>query len=135
MDGPSDETPLHGRANELYWHSDTSVNQIADDLDMSKGALYNLVEPLASGLACPQCGHEMEYPNRTAREKGFLSCPACEFEEEEDRVRAEGGSTALVSAPAASGPGDPGRARQLWLATALLGAAVGVAVVLWRRRD
>jgi len=33
------------RANELYWGSDRSVNQIADDLDLSKGALYEMIRP------------------------------------------------------------------------------------------
>ena len=37
---PSARTPeADDRANELYWGSEQSVNQIADALDLSKGAL------------------------------------------------------------------------------------------------
>ena len=68
-------------ANELYWESDTSVNQIAERLALSKGTLYGLVRPLPAEIGCPRCGVEMVYPNRTALEKGVLACPGCEFEE------------------------------------------------------
>jgi uncharacterized Zn finger protein (UPF0148 family) len=69
-------------ANRLYWHTDIGVNQIADEMGLSKGALYGLVEPLGADIACPRCGGGLVYPNRTARERGFLSCPSCGFEEE-----------------------------------------------------
>jgi hypothetical protein len=139
-----DAAPVE-RANELYWGSDASVNQIADELDLSKGALYNLVRPLPSGLPCPQCGAEMEYPNRTARQKGFITCPSCELEEEEEEVRLEwreaardAGGDALVVSPGAGNelsepPYRTAARRALW-GTALLGAAAGVAVALWVRR-
>ena len=35
-----------------------------------------------------KCGEEMVFPNRTAREKGFLACPECGKEEEESEVQA-----------------------------------------------
>ena len=75
------------RANDLYWHSGASVNQLARELDLSKGALYEIIAPLPAGLPCPRGDGEMSYPNRTARERGFVSCAACGLEDEEERVR------------------------------------------------
>lgn len=136
------------RANGLYWSSDESVNAIADELDLSKGALYGLVDPLPAGLPCPRCSADMVYPNRTARDKGFLTCPECDLEEDEERVRAEwreagrrtGGGAVVVSPgrgatarPAPDGGGLAARSRVL-MGTALLGAAAGVALALWARR-
>jgi predicted RNA-binding Zn-ribbon protein involved in translation (DUF1610 family) len=65
------------RANELYWGSDRSVNQIAEELDLSKGALYGMIRPLAAAMGCPACGSEVVHPNRTAKERGVVDCPAC----------------------------------------------------------
>ncbi len=82
----SDENPDQDarfeEANHLYWESDQSVNQIGETLDLSKGVLYGLISPLPAGLPCPGCGEEMAFPNRTARDKGFLVCPDCGMEEE-----------------------------------------------------
>lgn len=68
------------KANELYWESDRSVNQIADDLELSKGALYGIIEPETSGLGCPLCGDDVVYSNRTAKDKGMLDCPTCDWD-------------------------------------------------------
>ena len=86
--GLPDQDSLTAEANRLYWESGQSVNQIGEELDLSKGVLYGLIAPLPAGLPCPQCGQEMVFPNRTAREKGFLACPDCGMEEEEAAVRA-----------------------------------------------
>jgi hypothetical protein len=83
-----DHDTLHEEVNRLYWDSDASVNQIGEGLGLSKGVLYDLIDPQPAGLPCPQCGEEMAFPNRTAREKGFLVCSACGLEEEEDAVQA-----------------------------------------------
>jgi hypothetical protein len=87
----SSELPDHDalceEANRLYWESDQSVNQIGEALDLSKGVLYGLIAALPAGLPCPKCGEEMVFPNRTARDKGFLACPECGMEEEEAAVR------------------------------------------------
>jgi len=136
-----EEPRLRVRANALYWTSDESVNQIAEDLDLSKGALYDLVEPHASGLPCPRCGEEMEYPNRTARDKGFLTCPACELEEDEDDVRArwqalDAEEDAVVIRPGeeVAATDDDAARRRIIASAALLGAAAGLALALWSRR-
>ena len=81
--------PRVQRANALYWESQLSVNQIADEMDVSKGRLYGLIQPIGAGLPCPRCSSEMGYANRTARERGFLTCPSCDFEQDEDQVRSE----------------------------------------------
>ena len=84
---PSDEVVT--KANELYWHSEESVNQLARELDLSKGMLYEILAPLPADAGCPSCDDgELSYPNRTARDRGFVSCATCGFEDEEDQVRA-----------------------------------------------
>ena len=81
----AEDSALVSQANEMYWESTASVNQIAERLDLSKGTLYGMIRPLPAEVSCPGCGAEMAYPNRT--------CPDCGFEEEEEVVRnvAEGG--------------------------------------------
>ncbi|MYE15589.1 MAG: hypothetical protein F4Y07_03810 [Gemmatimonadetes bacterium] len=83
---PSDEVVT--KANELYWHSEESVNQLARELDLSKGTLYEILAPLPADLRCPHNDGDLSYPNRTARDRGFVSCATCGFEDEEDQVRA-----------------------------------------------
>lgn len=132
------------RANDLYWHSGGSVNQLARELDLSKGALYEIIAPLPADLACPHGDGEMSYPNRTARERGFVSCAACGFEDVEERVRGyleeEDRTPALE--PATADPGlPPARMRtepdtrtsppartleKLMVVSALAGVAIGL---------
>jgi predicted RNA-binding Zn-ribbon protein involved in translation (DUF1610 family) len=145
------------RANELYWHSDRSVNQIAEDLDLSKGALYGVIEPQLSGLGCPLCGDEVVYANRTAKDRELLGCPTCDWDGSPDeavqvsarrrkphavRVRslnALGGGPHPVDAemdgalPPPPFHTEPDRTRTV-VGGALLGAAAGLALVLWARR-
>jgi len=87
-DGHTDQDALYEEANHLYWESEESVNHIGEVLGLSKGVLYGLIAAHPAGLPCPECGEEMEFPNRTARDKGFLACPECGKEEEEDAVQA-----------------------------------------------
>jgi hypothetical protein len=77
------------RANELYWQSDRSVNQIADEMELSKGMLYGMIRPLAAGLPCPRCSADMEFANRTARERGLITCPSCTLELDEKEARTQ----------------------------------------------
>jgi len=64
-------------ANHLYWRTEEPVARIADRLDLSRRALYDLVLPLGSGAACAACGAELGYPNRSARSHGEAVCPEC----------------------------------------------------------
>ena len=87
-DDPRGEPQRADEANRLYWHSELGVNQIAEEMGVSKGALYTLVNPLAAGLSCPRCDSELMFPNRTARDRGFVSCSNCGFEEELSELEA-----------------------------------------------
>src|SRR5262245_18188893 len=89
------------RANELYWGSNKSVNQIADELELSKGMLYGMIRPLPAELSCPRCSTGMEFANRTARERGLITCPSCGLEIDEASARDEQES-APVTRPAPS---------------------------------
>lgn len=142
MSGAADDRETEFRANELYWQSDASVNQIADELELSKGSLYGLIRPRPAGLSCPECGEEVVYPNRTAKERGMVACPSCGWEGEELDAEATGADGGLPPSvpwddddevdvprifPSAS-------RRRVALGGAFLGAAAGLALVLWARR-
>ena len=75
----SDDQKLADQANELYWRSGQSVNQIADAMDLSKSGLYALIRPLPAERICPECGEGLVYPNRTTEHKGIASCLECEY--------------------------------------------------------
>lgn len=153
------------RANQLYWGSDESVNHIADELDLSKGALYEMIRPLPADLGCPLCGAEVVHSNRTARDRGRVDCPACGWDGTEEEAVGLG-SVPIPTGADRSGPdwaGYPEREdvddiyriddydetgpppavvaaqdRELGrvlLGGALLGAAVGLALVIWARRE
>ncbi len=146
-----DQDALSQEANHLYWESEESVNQIGEALGLSKGVFYGLIQPLPAGLPCPGCGEEMVFPNRTARDKGFMVCPACGLEEEEAAVQsywedaAETGGEGEPEAPGALAR-RAGRAVQqavgsgtermkslsprgrIIAGTALLGVAIGLLV-------
>lgn len=127
----TEDLALKARANALYWESDESVNDIADRLDLSKGALYGLVEALSAREPCPDCSAELEYPNRTARDKGLVACPECGLEEELALVRAaadeDGAARGVVPS---TGEGLPTRTA---VAAGLIGLATGILIGQWAR--
>jgi len=152
-----DHDALYEEANRLYWESDQSVNHIGEALDLSKGVLYGLIAAFPAGLPCPGCSEEMAFPNRTARDKGFLSCPECGMEEEAAAVRAfwegkgesnEGEATrepralARRAGEAMQRAVDTGKERvsgltprgRLIAGTALLGVAAGLALGAYLRK-
>ena len=127
----TEDLALKARANALYWESDDSVNDIADGLDLSKGALYGLVDALPANEACPECGGGLEYPNRTAREKGFVTCPECGLEEELALIRAAAEEDATAHVPlGAPAEGVPARTA---VAAGLIGLAAGILIGQWAR--
>ncbi len=75
----SDDRKLADQANELYWRSGQSVNQIAEAMDLSKSGLYDLIRPLPADRACPECGEGLVFPNRTTEHKSIASCPECDY--------------------------------------------------------
>ena len=131
MDGTRDDSDLARRANELYWGSDDGVNQIAERLDLSKGALYGRIGPLPVGAGCPLCGTEVEYANRTARDHDEVDCPDCGWEGTSDETvpldGARSGQRAPQRAPSSGNT-------RVMLGGALLGAAVGLVLLGFARR-
>lgn len=124
--------PIEARVNDLYWDSDASVNDIADQLDLSKGSLYAMIRPLPANVPCPECGDVLRYANRTARDKDFLTCPSCGLEEEASLVLSAADDSHVVPPPSYAPERLPGG--RAVLATALLGAAAGLLLVRWVRK-
>ena len=130
------------QANELYWGSDRSVNQIAEDLDLSKGALYGMIRPLAAALGCPACATEVVHPNRTARERELVDCPACGWNGAEEETVPHFAAAAAVDevgltrwrARERALAADAGPGSGALVSGALLGAAVGLTLLIWARR-
>ena len=138
MDVPEEILAAEQRATELYWGSDSSVNQIAEELDLSKSALYGIIRPLPAEVECPVCRSEVVFANRTARQRGRVSCPQCTWEGSADEtvLFAEEDEDLepfdyLELPPPASRDRELGRTV---IGGALLGAAAGLALVFWARR-
>lgn len=145
MDAAGRKRDVTRRANELYWGSDESVNQIADRLDLSKSGLYGMIGPLAAESTCPICGAQVEYANRTARDRDELSCPGCTWEGSEDETvpmdpKANGADASARERRSGSRLSEAAARfeldrKRIIMGSALLGAAVGLAVFAYVRRD
>ena len=127
----SDDQKLADQANDLYWRSDQSVNQITETMDLSKSGLYALVDPFPAERPCPDCDADMVYTNRTAKHKGIASCLACENGLEAKprtqlRRKKEGGPD-LAVVPRTNG-GRTWRSNRVLWASVLLGLAAGLYV-------
>ena len=59
MGAPKESQTEVNAANELYWGSKQSVNKIAEKLELSKSALYDMISPKPLDLSCPLCGEEV----------------------------------------------------------------------------
>lgn len=136
MDASTSALEADDRANELYWGSDMSVNQIAETLDLSKGALYEMIRPLPASVGCPRCATEAEHPNRTAKDRGLVVCPWCGWEgSEADASEAPPpGAAPVPRAPFPVSAGPNGQPPRSFTSGVLIGAAVALALVLWARR-
>ncbi len=129
----SSDKKLNDRANRLYWESDDSVNEIAEQLDLSKSALYQKIEGLDADEPCAQCGGALEYANRTARDKGVVRCPLCGSDAASPKtVKPTRRSTRSVAKVPSRTP-DPVADRQALLGAALLGTAALMLLVRWTR--
>ena len=155
MDAASDTAEsLHDQANDLYWNSSETVDQLAARLGMSRNALYASVKPIPAGGTCPHCGEALVFTNRSSRAAGKATCPGCEAE-----VQPEAGAEASAYEAAAPPvvestvhevppPASGGRLEQLKESlagveperaaiiggAAALGAAVGAAAIKVIRR-
>ncbi|HEV2131871.1 MAG TPA: hypothetical protein VGR27_12240 [Longimicrobiaceae bacterium] len=86
---------LHDQANDLYWNSSETVDQLAARLGMSRNALYASVKPIPAGGTCPHCGEPLVFTNRSSRAAGKATCPGCEAE-----VQLEAGTESPAPTPA-----------------------------------
>lgn len=68
---------LAERANELYWSASMTVDDIVEELGISRSALYSSIEPLPPGIVCVDCDERMVFSNRTMRDRGVAVCPDC----------------------------------------------------------
>ena len=124
------------KANDRYWSTSESVSQLADDLGISKGRLYELILPLGLDGACPECGSGPPgYPNRTARDRDEASCPQCGWEgsaaelDPAEPAPPEGPDGPLFHSPLST----PSLIPSTVLGGVLVGLAVGLLVGRWSR--
>lgn len=134
---PKDENRPTAEANTLYWNSDASVGEIANQLGISRRALYDVVEPKTTDVPCPECGTTTVFANRSALAAGLARCPSCETETAIPAARAE--RVAIANDPPAA-PAENGTSRTSSHVTlggaALVGAVVGaIATLILTRRD
>jgi hypothetical protein len=121
----SSDPEVTGEANRLYWETDTSVAGIAEQLHLSRRALYDVLRPGAAGAKCTICGGDMVYENRSARSAGQPVCSLC---------GARPGSEPQVLATSTPEPvavvtaGDPGALRLGGVM--VMGAIVGAVATL-----
>jgi hypothetical protein len=100
-DGPES---VAERANELYWSSSLTVDDIVADLGISRSGLYASIEPVPAGLVCADCQERMLHGNRTMRDRGIAACPSCGRESAPgESVAEEGGE---VRGRRTGAPGD-----------------------------
>ena len=117
---------IAAEANRLYWETETSVADIAQQLELSRRALYDSVDPLPTSGSCNVCGSPLVFENRSARNAGIETCPACSAAEEEAEV------TASPQAPRRTRMEDPEMQRAVRVGSAALaGAALGAAATLF----
>jgi hypothetical protein len=74
------DQPYHDDANRLYWETNASVAEIADQLAISRRALYDAIEPRPAQAPCTECGVILVFRNRTAAERRRAECLECELE-------------------------------------------------------
>lgn len=116
------DTDVTTEANRLYWDTETSVAGIAEQLHLSRRALYDVLRPGAAGTKCTVCGGDMVFENRSARSASQPVCSIC---------GARPGSEPEVAAapePVVVTAGDPGALRLGGVM--VMGAIVGAVATL-----
>lgn len=132
-------------ANRLYWETEMPVADIAARFDLSRRALYGIVQPVSAGAECPHCGGHLRFENRLGRRTRTATCASCHARVEmtahadDDRTSVPARELATV-APDARGfdaRSTDVRTRAVLIGgAALAGVAIGgVAAWLARRRD
>lgn len=132
----TDEEHLARDVNRLYWGTDASVADIADRLDISRRALYDAIEPAPAHMPCPDCGAQLGYRNRTARERGDAECDVCGAEVDVEPATARSPTSGHATGEAEAPPETADASRALLLGGAVLtGVAVGALIGLLGRRS
>ena len=125
-------------ANQLYWNSEASVGEIANQLGISRRALYELLEPQPTGVPCGDCGAETVFANRSSHTAGLARCPSCGLETAVPAARAEPvAEPAPSEAPQAKANGKHSLARPITIGgAALVGVVIGaIATLIITRRE
>jgi len=152
---PIDDERVAAELSRLYWSTDASVGEIADQLSISRRALYEALIPEPAGVTCDRCGTDMVFTRRADRAAGHAVCPACgatqkvpvpEAAAAADRAAEDAGPDSAeleIEQDSSVGPGTPidtdaalRRARAILIGgLAVAGVVVGgVIVSLVRRR-
>ncbi len=63
--------------DDLYWHSELPVAEVAARCGVPAARLHARVTPLLTDLPCYRCGEPAAYTCRTQREDGRPRCQAC----------------------------------------------------------
>lgn len=83
------DSTLGERANELYWQSEQTIDQIVEELGIGRSTLYSNVRPQPAGASCPECGERLVYTNRSNRSAGVGTCRVCGARAEVDAAAAQ----------------------------------------------
>lgn len=105
---PIDDERLAAELSRLYWHTDASVGEIADQLSISRRALYEALIPEPAGAACELCGADLVFTRRADRNVGHALCSGCGFGQ---TVAAKAAADTVADAelaPVAGGAGPGG---------------------------
>jgi hypothetical protein len=124
-------------ANRLYWNNEASVGEIATRLNISRRALYELLEPRPADVPCSECGTDTVFVNRSSLTSGLARCPSCEAETAVPASRSERERNAGIPATVTNSQNSAAPPLRLTLGgAALAGAVLGaVATFIITRRD
>lgn len=93
------------RVNELYWSGSMTVDDIVEEVGISRTGLYSSIEPVSAGIVCADCHERMVFTNRTMRDRGVAVCPSCGRESEPGETEAARGGRASTGEEDAVGAG------------------------------
>lgn len=121
---PRASDTIAAEANRLYWETETSVAEIAQQLELSRRALYDSVDPLPTSSTCASCGSPLVFENRSARNAGIETCPNCDADD-------YAATPAAMPATIVASRDEPDAQRAIRVGgAALAGAAIGALATL-----
>jgi hypothetical protein len=133
---PKEHGEEGNEANRLYWDTEASVGEIANQLGVSRRALYEAIAPRPSGVPCQVCGTETMFANRSALASGSARCPSCDAETSVPGSRAERTQPVPHVEPVSANGNTRTRIAVGLGGAALVGVVVGaIATLLLTHRD